>query len=548
MKRTFRLHLSQGTQKYFLYAGKILALSAIYFSTARLGISLDAVGGFAALVWLPSGIAVATGLLFGSQLWPGIFLGAFLVNLLNGTPLLVAVAIGIGNTLEALVGAALLKRQGFSITLNHLRDVLLLVFLAVPVSALLSATLGVSSLLLGKVIAFSSLPTTWSAWLIGDMISILTVTPFILVWSTLPRGRVSGKRWAEFGLLSVFLLASVLIVFLGPFRLNHIVFPRTYLVFPPLIWASLRFGQRGALTAIMVLSTIAVVGTISGLSPFSTRNPGVNLAFLQIFMGITAATSMILAAMMEERRELERRKDEFISMASHELSTPLTSLGGYNELLQRKLAQQGDQDALLMLTKMAAQIKRLSGLIADLLDLSKMQVGKLAFAEEPVDVDALVGEVVESLQQSSAHHLISIEGSAQCQVIGDRERLGQVLTNLLTNAMKYSPRAEKIVVHFTHSQHALTIHVQDFGIGIPPAYREKVFERFFRVGSSRDRTYPGLGIGLYIAHQIIERHGGKMWVESVEGQGSTFSFSLSRREKDEENTVFPIRQKSSQIV
>lgn len=120
--------------------------------------------------------------------------------------------------------------------------------------------------------------------------------------------------------------------------LDHTVFPRTYLVFPPLIWASLRFGQRGALTALMVISATAVVGTINGQSPFSTGNPGVSLAFLQIFMGITAFTSMILAAMMEERRELERRKDEFISIASHELRTPLTSLGGYNELLQRKFA------------------------------------------------------------------------------------------------------------------------------------------------------------------------------------------------------------------
>ncbi|HEV7236638.1 MAG TPA: MASE1 domain-containing protein [Ktedonobacteraceae bacterium] len=539
MKRAFSLRLPRRTQGHVLYVGEISALAVVYFSAARFGLSLDAVSGFATLVWLPSGIAIATGLLFGSRLWPGLFLGAFLVNLLNGAPPLVAVGIGIGNTLEALVGTALLKRQGFSIALNHLRDVLLLVFLAMPVSALVSATIGVSSLLLGGVIAFSAFSSTWSAWWIGDMISILIITPLLLTWRSLPHENMPGKRWAELGLMGLFLLASGVIIFLWPFRSNDINFPRTYLMFPPLIWASLRFGQRGALTTILILSILAVVGTIEGLSPFSISNPGEGLASLQVFMGITAVTCMILAAMGEERREIERRKDEFINMASHELRTPLTSLGGYIELLQRKFARQDNQEELRILSKMETQTRQLSGLVADLLDLSKIQAGGLVFTEEPVDVNALVGEVVESLQQSSARHQICIEGSLQSEITGDRERLGQVLANLLTNAIKYSPGAEKIIVHLTHTQNELTVGVQDFGIGIPLAYREKVFERFYRVRNSQNQTFfPGLGMGLYIAHQIIERHGGKIWVESAEGQGSTFSFSLLIRDKNEENMAF----------
>src|SRR5712691_6470559 len=121
---------------------------------------------------------------------------------------------------------------------------------------------------------------------------------------------------------------------------------------------------------------------------------------------------------------------------------------------------------------------------------------------------------------------ISIEGTVQREITGDKERVGQVLINLVTNAMKCSPDAERIIVHLARTHDAVTVGVQDFGIGIPEGHQEKVFERFYRVYNDRDRTYPGLGIGLYIAHQIIERHGGKMWVESMEGQGSTFSFSL----------------------
>lgn len=526
MKLKFPLYPSQSKRGYFLYAGEIVILFAIYFGTARFGLSLNAVSRFATLVWFPSGLAVAGLLLFGYRLWPGILMGAFLVNLFNGAPLFVALGIGIGNTLEALVGTYLLKRNKFSYTVDHLRDVLVLVLLAVPVSTLISSTFGVSSLLLGKVIAFSAYYPTWSAWWIGDMISILILTPFLLIWSTWPRGKVSVRRMAEIGILTVFVLAVGLIVFLGLLHPDQRSYSLTYLVFPPLIWAALRFSTRGVLCAILALSTFAIVGTRQGLSPFSTSGPSEGLVLLQSFMGIVAITSLILAAVMAERRELAQRKDEFISMASHELKTPLTTLQGYTELLHKKFARQGNQEAQLYLARMAMQINQLTRLIDDLLDISKMQAGKIAFAEEAVDVNALVSEVVEDLQQTSSQHQISIEGRAQREIVGDKERLGQVLINLITNAIKYSPRAERIIVRLTSTHDTLTVSVQDFGIGIPKAHQEKVFERFYRVYSDQVRTYSGLGIGLYIAHQIIERHAGKMRVESIEGQGSTFSFSL----------------------
>src|SRR2546425_1960874 len=164
MKLNFALYPLNIKHRYFSHSVEIIILFAIYYSTARLGLSLDPVSRFATLVWFPSGIAVVALLLFGYRLWPGILMGAFLANLVNGAPLFVAVGIGIGNTLEALVGTYLLKRYGFSNALDHLRDVLVLVLLAMLLSALISATLGVSSLLLGRVIAFSTYSPTWRAW------------------------------------------------------------------------------------------------------------------------------------------------------------------------------------------------------------------------------------------------------------------------------------------------------------------------------------------------------------------------------------------------
>jgi signal transduction histidine kinase len=232
---------------------------------------------------------------------------------------------------------------------------------------------------------------------------------------------------------------------------------------------------------------------------------------------------------MAERCALEQRKDEFISMASHELRTPLTCLQGYTQLLHRQLAGSDHPRALHALATMETQTKRLSRLIADLLDLSKIQAGKLTFAEETVDMDTLVHEVAEQVQQTSQEHQITIEGNTSGTIVGDRERLGQVLGNLLTNAIKYSPEAERIIIRLTSTAEYLTVSVQDFGIGIPTREQEKIFERFYRVAGRHRQTAAGLGIGLTIAHQIIEHYKGKLWVESVEGQGSTFSFSLPRR-------------------
>jgi signal transduction histidine kinase len=504
----------------------LLTLAAVYFATGRLGLSLGAAHGFATLMWLPSGLAVAALFLCGSSLWPAITLGAFLVNLFTGAPVPVAVGIGIGNTLEALVCVALLKRERVCPRLDSLHDMLVLILVAAPIGALISATCGVGSLSLGGVIPWSVAPVTWSTWWLGDVVSIVLVTPLLLTWSTWSRTLPSRKRLVELSLISILVVAVGLFVYLGLLRPTLSASPFNPLVFPLLIWAALRFGPRGATAVIATFATLAMFGTVEGVSLFSEGSLWLRLFFLQSFLGITAATTLILAAIVAERHTLEQRKDEFISLASHELRTPLTCLLGYAQLAQSELAGSGHPLALGMLASMEAQAEKLARLIADLLDLSKIQAGNLTFAEEAVDVDALVREVVEQLQQTRTQHQINIEGSAPGTIVGDRGRLGQVVINLLTNAMKYSPQAEQIIVHLTSATWALKVSVQDFGIGIPPSEQGKIFERFYRVPGEQKQAGDGLGVGLFIAYQIIEHHGGKLWVESLEGHGATFSFSL----------------------
>jgi PAS domain S-box-containing protein len=229
---------------------------------------------------------------------------------------------------------------------------------------------------------------------------------------------------------------------------------------------------------------------------------------------------------ISERKKLERRKDEFISMASHELKTPITSLKGFAQLIQRRLEQQGMSELMYYLARMQTQLNTLTKLVNDLLDVSKIQAGRLDYAQESVDLDALVHEVVELLQQTTTTHTIRLSGASQAHIVGDRDRLGQVFTNMLTNAIKYSPQAKYVDVQIIPSAEQVTVSVCDYGVGIPAAHQGKIFDRFYRVQDYHDKTFPGLGMGLYISQQIVERHAGKLWVVSEEGQGATFSVAL----------------------
>ena len=229
---------------------------------------------------------------------------------------------------------------------------------------------------------------------------------------------------------------------------------------------------------------------------------------------------------LTERMLAEMRKDEFISMTSHELKTPVTSLKGFANVLQRRLLKQGDEQTLHYLSRMDVQLNKLTKLISDLLDMSRMQSGKLGLQIEPFDLDAFVHETVENLQAATLTHQILVEGRADAQIEGDKDRLEQVLINLLTNAVKYSPQADKVIVHVSRDADQVIIGVQDFGIGIAEAHHQKIFERFYQVTDPEEKTYPGLGIGLHISREIVERHSGRIWVESIKGEGATFFVSL----------------------
>ena len=227
-----------------------------------------------------------------------------------------------------------------------------------------------------------------------------------------------------------------------------------------------------------------------------------------------------------QQTELERRKDEFISIASHELRTPVTSIKGFTQILHRRFKRQGDEESIRYLSIMDKQLSKLTSLINDLLDLSKIQAGKLAFQMERFDLDSFVHEIVETTQQTTQSHRLILEGHTGVQIVGNRDRLEQVLSNLLANAIKYSPHADKVIIRVSHDSEQDSVSVQDFGIGIAEAEHEKIFERFYQAPTPLEQTYPGLGMGLYISGEIIRRHHGRILVESRKGKGSTFQMQI----------------------
>jgi integral membrane sensor domain MASE1 len=318
------------------YTLAVAALAIVYIIAARAGLMMDAVAGFATLVWPPTGLSLAALLIFGPGLWPGVLIGAFVANLLTGAPVPVALGIGVGNTLEAVLAVYALRRiPDFQISLERLADVIGLIVLAAGLSTMVSATIGVTSLYLGGIISSAQLGETWRAWWLGDLIADLLVAPVLLVWASGRRMLGDPKRQVEALALGIAVIAASLLIFGGPAGPPTATgkFAQAYMFFPLLIWAALRFGQRGAVSMAFIVSVIAIWGTAMGHGPFVRPALYQSLIALQTFMGIAAATFLVLGATISERRRAEaemrlaharaaeanRAKAEFLAVMSHEL-------------------------------------------------------------------------------------------------------------------------------------------------------------------------------------------------------------------------------------
>lgn len=271
----------------------------------------------------------------------------------------------------------------------------------------------------------------------------------------------------------------------------------------------------------MLLKTRALLARVSIQEMYTTITLSMLINLLLIFIAF-----FFIRREFFQRTASEERKNDFISIASHELKTPITSMSVFADLLQKRIVTFKDKQAKHYITKIREQIIKQNVLISDLLDISKMQAGKIELQREVFDINKLVRETVEVMQATTKTHKIIIKGRIRGKAIGDRQRVGQVLINFLSNAIKYSPQAKKVIITMYEEKRFVRISVQDFGIGIAKKHHKKIFSRFYRATDEQRGAFPGLGIGLYITFEIIRRHEGRVWVESTEGKGSVFTFTL----------------------
>ncbi len=232
---------------------------------------------------------------------------------------------------------------------------------------------------------------------------------------------------------------------------------------------------------------------------------------------------------IQEQKIREEKKDEFISIASHEMKTPLTTAKGYLQMLEIVLDEENEEGNLYA-KKASQSVNRLNELISELLDVSKIRLGKLNYTITNFDFNEMIRTAVESVQLTSQSHTILQTGTMNGLVKGDADRLQQVVINLLTNAIKYSPDADNVQLNLEQQNDTVTVSVKDTGIGIAQQSLNKIFDKYYRV-EEHAVNFQGLGVGLFISYEIIQRHDGKLWAESEPGKGSTFYFTIPLQSK-----------------
>lgn len=560
----------------FLDLGRAALVTGAYYLLARLGRVFTAQPENISVIWPASGLTLAALLLTRRSSWPLLLVGTCIAgaaaNLVTGAPPALSTTFAVINTAEALLAAMLINRlAGGKLRLDAPRGVMALI------GGGAIATSGLASTLVASIGAAmyreTSLLFALRTWWISDALGIALVTPLIMVWAapgTCRRTSFTLRRAIEVGLAFSLLIATSQYVFsFDPAAGMRDVFRYSHLLLPLLLWITLRFDMRFVSLALALSSLISLQHTAGGRGPFMLQGttPTDHLLAAQAYAGIVAASVMSLSAalaerarvlqalhesherlaqteafslaMLDEQRrlavlaeqraadavELDRLKDQFVRVAAHELKTPVAIMKGRAQLLLRS-ADERDQARRKSLDAICRGADRIDKIIEDLVDVSQLQLGRLDFFKEDVDLSALVGEIAGRVGSGSARHQIRLIRPDSAIVHGDPRRLAYVIRTLVDNAIRYSPDGGDIDIELRAQGDAVELSVRDRGIGIPASKQARIFERFYRAHTDTPHDRGGMGVGLFLSRGIVAAHGGTMWFESQEAQGSKFTFRL----------------------
>ncbi len=457
--------MTNGNGSRLKWAAVMLALAAAYFIAGKLGLQLAFVHASATAVWPPTGIGLAAFLLLGHRVWPGVFLGAFLVNVTTEGSWPTTLAIATGNTLEGLLGAALVNRwAGGREVFESPAGVLRFAFLGGLVASSVSATLGVTSLTLGRFAPPSAFGSIWLTWWLGDVAGALLVAPLLMLWTERPRVPWRPATWVEGAILLVILAGTAVLVFGGGSVLSQRTYPLEFLCIPVVIWVAVRFEPRETSAAVAVLAGIALWGTLRGKGPFYREATNESLLLLQAFMGVMSIMALVLSAAIAERRKTQvelRRAHDGLEVRVEERTKSLSDAVGalQNEVAQRRQAEEDRarmMDQLLQGQKIQAVGQLAAGIAHEINNPVGWTLSNLSVLSEYL-------EDLERLQQATNRGIDQVAAGADAGQIGKDlakmkndigpEALLQDFRSALTDCKKGAERIRDIVRNLRDFSH-----------------------------------------------------------------------------------------------
>jgi signal transduction histidine kinase/CheY-like chemotaxis protein len=563
------------TRRPPLYFCFVLLVS-VYVIAGKFELSVAFFHASASAVWPPAGLALAALLLWGIELWPAVFIGAVLVNFSTSVSLPTTLAIAAGNTLETVLGAWLIGQYAAGAYVFRSAQSIFKFSLITTGATLVSSTIGVTSLVLAGLARWQSFASIWLTWSLGDLVGAWILVPLIVLWATEPPPSFRLERVLEAGVLVATVIGVGASLFFG-----EIPSGMEYLAIPPLLWGAFRFGQRGAATLAFVMSALALAGTLQRFGPFAMSNPNTSLILLQLFIGAIAMTTLVLAAVVSERKEaeealrgardelaktnqeLERRVEErtadleqaraalledieeqkrleeqlrqsqklesigtLAAGVAHDFNNVLNIIKGYASLL----ADRPDTADSVRIIDEA--VERGASTVRQLLILSRKSEAALV----PTSLNDLVAELARLVVQTFPKTIdIELEfADGLSPTLADANQIRQVLLNLSLNARDAMPGGGRLAFRTkiaetarpdsgaTAKQTYFVIEVADTGKGMDETVRRRIFEPFF----TTKQTGEGTGLGLAIAYGVVQNHGGFIDVESRVGKGTTFRIYL----------------------
>jgi signal transduction histidine kinase len=514
-----------------VFQGILLAI--LYILAGRLATQIHNLSGQSPLIWLPTGISVAAVVLFGTGLLPWVFIASVILNGTLGYSPVICVGVGVGSVLQTWLSAwSLAKVCDSSPTLTKVKEVIGFGVLVMGLSGFIGATIQAITLIIFGSMTLDAVYTIWRSWWLAQAMSCLIIAaPCICWWNDIRfrLGRPLKLKW-EAAFLGLIIVTTCIFLYTPLAEYNHSLIVRPFLLFSFMIWAAVRFDVFGVTTTLLVLATTTICGNILGFTAASTAPLGERMILQQYFTMALGFTGLVISAAIREKESALEMRNEFLSIASHELKTPIAALSLQLQIAERKLRNKSNPAAheteqLAFLEKTGLQISRLVQIVEQLLDVSRIDRKIVSLQFEKINLGDFISGLVErldsNLRQAGCTISLHLQNDVYCN--WDSVRFEQVFENLISNAIKYAA-GKPIRIETKDVAGVVEIAVRDNGPGIEKSKQTMIFDRFVRANSSPQ--IKGLGLGLFITRQIIETHGGTIWVEGKMGEGTSFLMKI----------------------